>query len=204
MSIKKALKKERTTKKKIVLFALSIMAVMTYVVMSLYAAGYFEGYEKYLAIIYIIVVDSLLFLSLVRVFADNKFEFQLQNDKVKIKDGIFSSGFTIPFDWFVFVDAAPKVNQEDIEILLVMQKGRRNKKFFKLSDELVRIRPAYKDTYRMLIDQYPKGDLFYYIVRKSGAKKYYYLYQLYKNIYDVKFSDRAVTYIRDFMEEYKL
>ncbi|HAZ37665.1 MAG TPA: hypothetical protein DEF85_02710 [Clostridiaceae bacterium] len=206
MNIKKKLKKEKSVKKNTIWFSVIIMIIMTYVVFALYYSGYFKGGEIFFSFLYIVVVDGLLILNILRIISNDKFEFYLSNDneKIKIKDGLLSSPFSINLDWIYYIDAAPKANADDIEVLIVSKKGKRNKRFLPFDDNLVKAKPYYKNTYKYIMENKPCKDLYYYIVRKSGAKKYYYLYLIYKNAYDANFSDRALDYIKDFSEEYNL
>jgi adenylate cyclase len=51
---------------------------------------------------------------------------------------------------------------------------------------------------------YNGKEYYTYIIKKTGAKKYYYLYLLYKNAYESHFTKEAVNYVKRFMEEYNL
>lgn len=205
MSIRKKLKKEKSTKKNIIAFSILLMIFMTYVVMTLVESQFFTGYKEILAYIYILIVDSLLVAVIIKTISDNKFEFFITDGKINIKDSIFESHIIIPEDWVTYIDAAPRNNSgNDMDVLIITHKGKRSRKLTFMSREFCRDYPKYKNAYREVMESFPGKKFYYYIIRKSGSKKYYYLYSMYKKLYNVKFSNRALGFIKDFVQEYNL
>lgn len=203
LKIKKLIKRERTKRRNIVIISILIMAAMPYLVTSLNGQGVFSGWEIYFAFTYAALVDLLLFLNLLRVAGDNIFEFQILNHRARIKDGILKQHFTIQLDKILYVDVINKL-RDDFEILIIMDKGKRNRKFSSFDANYVRVNTRFKPAYSAVSDLFPGKELNSYSMKRAGAKKYYYLYLLYKNAYDSKFTDSALDYVKRFMEEYDL
>lgn len=203
MSIKKQLKKERSKNKKIIVFSLVIMVIMPYMVVILNNEGLFSGWEIYFAFFYAAFVDVLLLYNILRIKRDENYEFYLGNQKIKVREGIFRSSFSISTNKILYVDISKK-SIDDFEVLIVMEKSKKNNNFFDFNAHYVKKDGDYKNTYNHLADIYPDKEFCSYIINKSGSKKYYYLYMLYKNCYNATFSTRAMGYVKRFTDEYNL
>lgn len=203
MKIKKQLKREKSGRKNVIILSVIIMIIMPYMVIVLNDQGVFRGWEVYFAFSYTGLVDLLLFLNIFRLFTDGVFSFHISNEKVKIKDSLFKAPFTIQLDRILYVDVLQR-HKDDFEILIIMEKRKRNKKFNIFSKEYVKLNLQYKEIYNYITNAFPNMEFYSYTMRKAGAKKYCYLYLLYKNAYNSIFSQKAVCYIKRFMEEYDL
>lgn len=203
MKIKKQLKREKARRKNVIILSIIIMVVMPYLVLVLNDQGVFRGWEVYFAFSYAGFVDLLLLFNIFRLFTDGVFDFHISNEKVKIKDSLFKAPFTIQLDRILYVDVLPR-HKDDFEILIIIEKGKRNKKFNVFSKEYVKLNLQYKEIYNHITNAFPNTELCSYSMRKAGSKKYYYLYLLYKSAYNSEFTQNAVDYIKRFMEEYDL
>lgn len=203
MSIKKQLKKERAKNKKIILFSLFIMVLMPYMVLILNNEGLFSGWEVYFAFFYAAFVDMLLLYNIIRINSDKNYEFYIENNKLKIKEGIFSSTHSVSLNKVLYVDVS-QTTIDDFEALIIMEKVKRNKGFFDFDPEYIKKDKDHKNTYNHLVNKYPNKEFYGYILKKAGSKKYYYLYMLYKNSYNAAFSKKAMEYVKRFTDEYNL
>lgn len=203
MSIKKQLKKERSKNKKIIGFSIVIMVIMPYMVVILNNEGLFSGWEIYFAFFYAAFVDLLLLYNIIRINTDENYEFYLENQKLKVREGIFKSTFSINTNKILYVDISKK-SIDDFEVLIVMEKGKKNKNFFDFNAHYVKKDGDYRNTYNHLVNMYPNKEFYSFILKKTGSKKYYYLYMLYKNCYNATFSTRAMGYVKRFIDEYNL
>jgi hypothetical protein len=155
LKIKKLVKKERTRRRNIVIVSILIMFVMPYVVIALNRQGVFRGWEIYFAYTYAVLVDLLLFLNLLRIAGDNIFEFQIAGQKARVRDGILKPQFTISLERIIYVDVIDKP-REDFEVLLIMEKGKRNKKFSNFNADYIRINNRYKSAYHSVRELFPE------------------------------------------------
>lgn len=203
MKIKKQIKKEKSMRKNIVIFSALIMVAVPYLIVVLNDQSIFKGWESYFSFSYVAVVDLLLLINIIRILSDSFFEFTITNQRIKIKDSIIRKPLIIQGDRVRHVDIAEKP-RENFDILIVMEKGKRTKNFLNFDEDFIKNHMQYKNIYNELLNEYPDKEFYTYIIRKSGAKKYYYLYLLYKNAYHSKFSKNAVNLIKRFMEEYNL
>lgn len=203
MSIKKQLKREKTNKNRIVLVSIIIMIAMPYMVLILNNEGLFEGWEIYFAYLYAAFVDLLLLYNILRINSDRNYEFYIENRKLKIKEGAIRSVFSIPLDKILYVDVLKK-SKDDFEALVIIEKGKRNRSLIDLDENFIKSNKEYKDALRQLSNMYPNKEFYTYTLKKTGSKKYYYLYMLYKNTYNAMFSTRAMEYVKRFTDEYNL
>lgn len=203
MKIKKQLKKEKNRSKRLIFFSIFIMVLIPYIVVVLKDQGIFKGWQIYFVYLYLATVEILLIINITKIIYDSKYDVILEDGKIKIKAGILSSLISIPLDKIVYIDVS-NINEHNFEILIIIEKGKRNKKFQNFNKEFIRKNDDYKMTYHYLKSNYENMDFYYYIIRRAGAKKYYYLYLIYKNAYGAEFSEEALNYLKMLMEEYNL
>jgi hypothetical protein len=203
LKIKKQIKRDKARRKRIILVSIIIMVFMPYLVIVLNDQNIFFGWEKYFAYSYAGFIDLLLVVNVLRLIAEDKFDLSIHNQRVKVKEGFIRPVFSIQLDKIVYVDAVQK-SKEDFEILIIFNKGKRNKSFLILNTVFVRNNSQYKSAYNYLKNRYPEKEFWCYRIKKAGARKYYYLYLIFKSAYHVEFSQNAIDYIKSFMEEYNL
>lgn len=203
MKIKKQIKKEKARRKNIITFSILVMAAIPYLIIVLNDQSIFKGWEAYFSFLFAGVVDVLLLFNIIRVSSDSFFEFTVNNQRIRIKDSVLRKPATIQAEKVFYVDIAEKA-RENFDILIIMEKGKRHKNFEILNEAFIKKYVQYKNVYNEFLEQHQCGEYYTYIIRKGGAKKYYYLYLIYKNAYHAKFTKNAVNLIKRFMEEYNL
>lgn len=203
MKIKKQLKRERAWRKNIVMVSLLIMVVIPYLIIVLNDQGIFRGFETYISFSFVVVVDLLLLLNIIRILSESYFEFTITNGRIRIRDSIFRKPVIVQADRVAYVDIAKKP-KEDFDIFVVIEKGKRHKNFQILDEEFMKRHIQYRDVYDRFLEKHMGNEYYTYIIRKSGAHKYYYLYLLYKNAYSSEFTEEAVLFVKRFMEECNL
>lgn len=203
MKIKKQISREISRRRRIILLSLTVMILMSYLVLSLNEEKLFTGWELYFAFGYLFLVNGLLMANILRIVLGNFLRFNIEDGRVRIKDGIFRPRFSIGLDKIVYVDLSENKKGE-FEILIVMEKGKRNKSLREFGREIMEMDPAYRGAYIHLENAHPEERFYCYILKRGGANKYYYLYTIYKNSYKAEFSKTSLNYIKRFIEEYNL
>lgn len=203
MKIKKQIKRERAWRKNIITVSLIIMVVIPYLIIVLNDQGIFRGIEIYISFSFVVIVDLLLLLNIIRILSDSFFEFTITNGRIRIRDSVFRKPVIVQADRVAYVDIARRP-REDFDIFVVIKKGKRHKNFQVLDEEFMKRHIQYKNVYEGFLEQHSGNEYYTYIIRKSGANKYYYLYLLYKNAYGSEFTEEAVVFVKRFMEEYNL
>ena len=202
MSIKKQLRKEEARRKRIIIVSIFLMLFVPYMVLMLNDEGLFTAFEKYFVYGYAIIVDAILLFNILEIRLESNFKFEILGSRVKIQDGILKPQLSIQIDKIVYVDVRKETC--DFNILIVTIKSKRKKGLFELNSECVKKNRSLSKIYDYLQNIYPGHNFYCYILNKSGTRKYYYLYLLYKNAYSAKFSEDAVNYVKSFIEEYNL
>lgn len=203
MNLKKRLKKEKTNKTRVMLICSTIMILIPYMVVVLNDEGIFKGWEFNFALSYAILVDVLLFLYILKSISDMHLSFYVNQQKIKIKDGLFKLYFQIQLQKVIYVDIIKRKN-DDFEIFIIIKKGKRNKKCVPFNIEFIESHPEFRLTYEYLSDKNTVVDFLGTYIRKGGVKKYYLLYVLFKNSYNSECSKTALEYVKRFMEEYNM
>lgn len=126
MSIKKKLKKEESRRKINIAVSIAIGVLMPYVVYILKSEGIFTEWEIYFANFYTVFVVLLVIINIIRNLSDNKFDFIIKDQKIKIKDSIFSSPITINLNKIVYIDVSERP-QGDFEILIITDKLKKSR-----------------------------------------------------------------------------
>jgi hypothetical protein len=142
-------------------------------------------------------------MNIIRIVMDNIFEMTVEYQRIRIKDTLIRSPLVIQTDKVAFVGVLEKPHEE-FEILMLIEKGKRSKKLPAFNEEFVKANKQYSNIYNEFVESHNGKEYYTYIIKKTGAKKYYYLYLLYKNAYESHFTKEAVNYVKRFMEEYNL
>lgn len=203
MNIKKALKKESFKRKRDIVISVFIMVFMTYFVTVLTNNDILTGFDSYFSFFYVIIISFLLLINILRILSEEKISFKVKDNKLKINGGYINPSYLMPLDKIIYVDVEES-SSKDFNVLLVTKKSHR-KKYKDFNSLYVAKNKNYASTLEYLRRIWGEEEHFSCIeIKKSGARKYYLLYIIYKSGYDVEFSKEAIAYIKDFIKEYKL
>lgn len=203
MTIKKALKKEKFKRRRDIVLSLIIMIIMAYIVAVLAEKSILTGFDSYFSFFYVIVIDFLLLVNILRVLSEEKMSFNVSGDKLKIDGGYLSPNYVLPLNKIKYVDVH-RVSDKEFNVLLVTKKAYR-KKYRDFNSYFIRKNPHYINSLEYIQGTFNEDEKFSCVeVKKSGTRKYYLLYTLYKASYDIEFSRESIDYIKAFMKEYKL
>lgn len=202
MKIKKKLAKERSKLKRSVFFSILLMVIMLYLVLVLDDQGYFVGLERTLIYANLYIIEFLFIVYMFRLYIESTFDVIFKQDRIKIIK-YFSQSVNIPFDNIVFVDVIEKY-QDDFYILILLDKMKRSKSLILFDKQFALNHNEYLKSYKEASTIYGREKFYCYIIKLGGAKKYFYLYKLYKTCYRAEFTDTAIKYIKRVIEEYNL
>ncbi|MEF9953449.1 MAG: hypothetical protein RR840_09565 [Clostridium sp.] len=202
IGIKRTLKKESFSRKRDIVISIVLMAGMAYLVTALTSAGILKGFDSYFSFIYVIFVDLLLLLNIVKVLSEEKIYFEVEDDKLKIGGGYIDNGYLVPMERILYVDVISG-SRGDFNVILVTKAGGR-KKYKPLTETVVRKNTYLRDAYTEVNHLYSEESYSYLEIKRSGSRKYYLLYALYKSHFNINFSKKAIEYIKKFILEYNL
>jgi hypothetical protein len=203
MKIKKQIKKEKSRRSRVIFLSVIIMIIVPYIITVLSNQGTFRGWEENFSLIYAVIIDLLLMINIIRLKMDDNFDMTAKDGRIIIKDRILKSPFVLNPEKATYVEARDK-NNGDFEIIIIMNNMKREKRFQRFNEEYVNQHSQYRTIYTHLMATREDKDFCFYIIGKAGARKYYYLYLLFKNLYGAEFSKTAVEKVKMIMEEYNL
>lgn len=202
MKIKKQLKREKSRKSRVIFLSVVIMFIVPYIITVLSNQGNLRGWEENFYFMYAVIIDLLLIINIIRLKIDDSFDMTVKEGRIIIKDRILKSPFAISPEKVTYVDAVDKSSGE-FDIIIIMNM-KREKRFQRFNEKYIREHPQYKKIYIYLMDSREDKDFCFYLINKGGARKFYYLYLLFKNLYEAEFSKNAVEKVKMIMEEYNL
>lgn len=202
MKIKKQLKREKSRKSRVIFLSVVIMFIVPYIITVLSNQGNLRGWEENFYFMYAVIIDLLLIINIIRIKIDDSFDMTVKEGRIIIKDRILKSPFAISPEKVTYVDAVDKSSGE-FDIIIIMNM-KREKRFQRFNEKYIREHPQYKKIYIYLMDSREDKDFCFYLINKGGARKFYYLYLLFKNLYEAEFSKNAVEKVKMIMEEYNL
>ncbi|MEG0370701.1 MAG: hypothetical protein RR645_00230 [Clostridium sp.] len=203
MNIKKTLKKEEFNRKRNIIISILVMIIMAYLVTVLTNNQVLTGFDSYFSFFYVIVVDFLLLINITSVISEEKISFNINEDKLRIDGGYLGTRYVLPLNKIVYVDVHT-IDQKDFNVIIITKKAHR-KKYKDINPYFIKKNPHYNSTFDYIKENYGEDERFSYIeIKKSGSRKYYLLFVLYKTTYNIGFSKNAIEYIKRFTKEYNL
>lgn len=202
MDIKKALKKENFKRRIEIVISLLIMIFMAYFVAVLVEDEILTGFDSYFSFFYVIIIDLLLLINIGRILSEERISFNASDDRLQIKQSWPYPNYILPFDKILYVDVY-RASKKDFYVLIITKKAYR-RKYKDFNGYFIRKNTHYSDAFNNVKAMYSEEELSCIEIKKSGSRKYYLLYILYKSKYNIDFSKEAINYIKTFVEEYKL
>lgn len=187
MNINKLIKKDKK-KQKIFIIIMIIIALLCPLTLTI------TGIQNIFLIIYLFVLEFLICISILYNLNNYRLEYEVINNKLRLKLGILSNFIVILCDKVVLVHTQGR--GENIEIIIVCNVSLKStylkpvtraflKKYSGMKTEVEKIRGNDFNT------------ILYYISIKSGSlKKYELLDTIYKNCVKAKYTDNAIENIQ--------
>lgn len=187
VKLEKALKKQNRQKKKIfiVMYFLAVfLPVITYLayIDSIFIWGF-------LGIIEIFIIYEIL-----SMINNHKLEFELSNNHLRIKSGIFSSKSLIYCDKVVTVHTSKVL--EDMEIILISITNTKNKRLRPVTKEFEKKYKEASDEINRLKKINASTVYYYQVIKRGALYKYILLDKIYKSCVNASYTDSAIDNIK--------
>lgn len=195
MNINKALKKERKNNKIFFIFMMLLFIFLP--ILALLSQN-----KDLFFIIYLVFIEVLIIIALIRKSNYNKLNFSCINSKLKIKSGLFKKEVNILCDKIALVHTF-KIN-EDIKIILISTSRFRNKNFKKMSMEFLRRHPEASEEYLKIKKINPEENYYFFTIKYGGLKKYLLLDTIYANCVKASYTSSAIENIKIAREQIDL
>lgn len=187
MNIYKAIKQEKKFLKRFYIIMIFLSIILPFIAFLTNATTFF--YLSYLSLI-----EILIFLAILSKINYHRIKFSCNNNKLKIKSGIFSKESLILCDKVVLVHTEKMEDEMDIIIVTSVKVKNRGlklvtrgvlKRYPKMKEKLIKIKELNENTV-----------LYYQVIRKGGLKKYLLLDTIYKSCVKATFTEDCIQNIK--------
>jgi hypothetical protein len=203
LNISTRIKRENSKMTRTILTSLLIILLMPYMVYVLNQGGIFSKLEYYFALGCTTCVDILLFINMLKCYDELFLNYSTYGRKLKIKEGLFSFIYSVSLDKIEYIEVIEK-KKMDFEIVMLIKKGKFNKRFIEFNIGYVKTHQQYKGIYEHMLSKEKIVNYHCVIIEKGSSKKFTLLYLIFKNSYNCEMSPRALEYVKKFMEEYNI
>ncbi len=187
MDINKAIRKQKKSYK---IFMLS----MCFIFLILPLVLFIYGNITFFLLSYLIFIEIMIILAMVGRKNWERLEFQCQNNRLKIKLGVFGKKYIVLCDKVVLVHT--EKSREDIELILISSMKFRNKKFKPVSLDLFKKYPYAASQYEKIKKMHPEHSYYYMTIKNGGFYKYMLLDIIYKNCVKAVYTEEAIDSIK--------
>ena len=187
MYIDKALKRQSKLKK---LF----YSTMIFLSILLPSMVYLAGIKSKFIYIYLLILEVLIFLSILSKVDFYSLKFSCLNNKLKFKSGLFSKENILICDKIAIVHT--NNTKEDIEIIIVTNMKFRNKTLKPISKSFLQRYPEANHEYLKLKKLNPEEVYYFQVIRKGALNKYILLEIIYKNCVKAVYTASAIDNIK--------
>lgn len=201
MNINKKLEREKSTGIFKIFISLVFIILLGYFVYDQIMKHFFEGWQVLFVIacyFMVLVVLVLVDIGTLRWISYNMF---IDDDKLKIRDGLFSRAILIPLDRLYYVSTIAPEKGVKYDTLFITDKKTRHRKVKKLDKNEFTGKMGHLNVIEELEDTYPGRTFYCYRVYHHGYRFSYFLYMVYKNCERCKLSEISMDLVRKLTEE---
>ena len=195
MKINKALKKEKRNNKIFFVF-MSLLFIFLPIIAVL------SQNKDLFFIIYLVIIETLIIIELIKKTNYNKLKFYCSNSKLKIKSGLFKREVNILCDKIALVHTIK--SNKDIKIILISTSRFRNKNFKKISKEFLKNYSEASEEYLKIKKLNPEENYYFLIIKYGGLKKYILQDTIYINCVKASYTSSAIENIKVAREQVDL
>lgn len=201
MDVERKIERQKNEYLRKIIIPYIFIMVLGYVLYLLLKKDFFIGWEIYFACIcYFLILISFTFF-IFPMIKSLIFNIIIENCKIKIKDGLFLRPIVIPIERLYYVDSIVKKNKISSTIFVIDKKI--NHKKIKSFDLLKN--SEHKEIYHLFSTWYPDKKFYYYKTDNCDYKFQYFLYMIFRNCHNCKFSDASMELIKIlFNHKYKV
>lgn len=187
MDIYKALKKE---KKSIKRFYILMITLAIFLPTALWLTSIINNFF----IIYLLVLECLILLAILKKWDSTKLEFKYKNNKLRFVSGLFSRGCLIICDKIAIVHAEGM--EDDMRIILVSKGRIRNRGMKPVTKAFLKRYPEINEEYTR-IKKIEQEEIYYFqIIKKGGLKKYPLLNEIFTYCVKAHYTENCVENIK--------
>ena len=187
MYIDKALKRQNKLKK---LFYSTMIFLSIFLPMMVYLSNIRSKFIY----LYLLILEILIFLSILNKINFYKLKFSCLNNKLKFKNGLFSKENILICDKIAIVHTND--TKEDMEIIIVTTMKFRNKSLKHISKTFLQRYPEVNHEYLKLKKLNSEDTYYFQIINRGALNKYILLEIIYKNCVKAVYTSSAIDNIK--------
>lgn len=172
MDIYKALKREKKIHKMFYITMASIAIILP-------LAVFLTGLNTFIYISYLIIIEFLIFMTVLNKINSIKLSYFCSNNRMKIKGGLFGKESLIFCDKVALVHTEKM--EEEMEIIIITSVNFKNRALKPVLKSFLRRYPSVREEYLKVKEKNPDSSFYFQIIRRGGLNKYILLDVIYKN-----------------------
>lgn len=187
MNINKALKKERKSKKR-----LFIVMILLFIILPLIT--YLEGLRSLFILAYLGIIEILIVLVLLIKSNYYSLKFVCNNNKLRIKSGLFIKESLILCDKVSIVHTNKE--KDELEIIIITSVNFKNKGLKPITQGFIKRYPEAGQEYLRIKKLTPEHIFYFQVIRRGALRKYELLDTIYKNCVRATYTASAIESIK--------
>lgn len=187
MKIDKALKKQRRYNNIFFIFMIFLSIFLPMITYLSYIRSVF-------ILAFLILIESLIFIAIIRKFNNCILKFRFINSKLKFKSGIILGYSFIQCDKVSIVHT--NKSKEEMEIIIVTTTKSKNKKLKHINKEFIKRYAEAGDEYLRLKRINSEKTYYFQIIKNGELNKYILLDNIYKNCVNASYTSSAIENIK--------
>ncbi|MDV4151584.1 hypothetical protein R0131_12165 [Clostridium sp. AL.422] len=195
MKILKALKKERKQNKHFFIFMVALFFILPII-------AFLSQIKSIFLWAYLGTIEFLIVIACINKFNYHTLKFSCNNNKLKLRSGIFTKESVILCDKVVVVHTDK--DKEEMDIILISTVRFRNKYLKPISMSFLKKYPEALEEYIKAKKMNPEENYFFQIIRRGALKKYILLDVIYKNCVRASYTASAIENIKIAREQIEL
>lgn len=204
MNIDKAIRKQKKSYK---IFMLS----MSFIFFLLPTVFILNRKFNIFYIVYLVVLEMLIFLAIVIIFNNEFLKFQYDGYRVKVNMGVKNIKLNIICDRIILVHVENYIvknsKRVDFRIIFLSTAKFRNNRMIPVNKEFLKKHSYVARQYNKLKILHPHVNFYYTIIKSGGLNKYLFLDTIYKSCVYAYFTEESIEkikYYRENSEKYDL
>ena len=187
MNINKALKKESKNKKWFYIIMLSLFIVLP-------STTYLSGIKSLFVWSYLAFIEILIILILIIKTNNYKLDFVCNNNRLRMKSGLFAKESIILCDKVAVVHTEKQ--DEELEIIIITAVNFKNRGLKPITQGFIKRYPEAAQEYLRIKKLTPEHIFYFQIVRQGEFRKYELLDAIYKNCVRATYTSEAIENIK--------
>ncbi|MBL4932690.1 hypothetical protein [Clostridium paridis] len=187
MHISKAIKKQKSAYRNFKAMMIIIAALLPIVTLLF-------GMTEIFYIAYLVIIEMMIFFSLVYRISWERLEFSCYNNRLKYKAGLFSK------EGLIFCDKVALVHTEklgeEMDIIVISSVNFKNRSFKLVTKTFLKKYPVIAQEYIKIKEFDPENTYYFLVLKKGALKKYLLLDIIFKNCVKAIYTSNAIENIK--------